>query len=69
METGKVLEVKMEEYNERSHEGTITDSQDEFDHRVHPMDPNVMSSQKIKVGVVIWSGVSGMLMHNALEVL
>ena len=33
---------KMEEYNERSDEGAIMDSQDEYDHGVHPMDPNVM---------------------------
>ena len=45
-ETGKVLEVKMEDYKERSNEGAITDSQDEFDHGVCPKDPNVMGYQK-----------------------
>ena len=60
---------KMEEYNKRSDEGAIMDSQDEFNHGVHPMDPNVMVYWKNKVGVVIWLVVSGMLMCNALEVL
>ena len=36
----------MQEYNERSDEGAIMDSQDEFDHRVCPTDPNVMGYQK-----------------------
>ena len=53
----------------RSDEGAVTDSQDEFDHGVHPMDPNVMEYQKNKVGVAIQSGVLGMLMCNALEIL
>ena len=59
---------KVESYNDRLDEGAITDSQDEYNHGVHPMDPNVMEYQN-KVGVIIWLGVSGMLMHNALEVL
>ena len=37
---------KVEGYNERSDEGAITDSQDEYDHGVCPMDPNVMEYQK-----------------------
>ena len=36
----------MDEYNERSDKGAITDSQDEFDHEVYLMDPNVMEYQK-----------------------
>ena len=46
------------------------DSQDEFDHRVCPEDPNVMGYQKIKVGTCHFlSGVLGMLMCYALEIL
>ena len=46
------------------------DSQDEYDHGVHPEDPNIMGYQKIKVGVCYFlSGVSSMLMQDALEVL
>ena len=59
----------MEEYNERSDEGPITDIQDEFNHGVHPMDPMSWDTKKNKFGVVIWSEVLGMLMCNALEVL
>ena len=36
----------MEEYNARSDEGAVTDSQDEFDHGVHLTDPNVIAYQK-----------------------
>ena len=36
----------MEEYNERSNEGAVMDSQDEFDHGVCPTDPNVMGYRK-----------------------
>ena len=42
----KYWKRKMQEYNERSDEGTNMNSQDEFDHGVHPMDPNVMKYQK-----------------------
>ena len=42
----KYWKKKMEEYNERLDEGTIMESQDEFDHGVHPTDPNVMEYQK-----------------------
>ena len=42
----KYWKKKMEKYNERSDEGAITDSQDEFDLGVCPMDPNVMEYQK-----------------------
>ena len=35
-----------DQYGERSDEGVLTDSQDEMDHRVWPMDPNVMSYQQ-----------------------
>ena len=45
-ETGKILEEKMEEYNERSDKGAITDSQDEFDHGVCMTDLNVMGYWK-----------------------
>ena len=37
---------KMEELNNRSDEGAVMDSQDEFDHGVCPEDPNVMGYQK-----------------------
>ena len=47
---------KMEELNNRLDEGAVTDSQDEFDHGVHPKDPNIMGYQKEEGGVVIWSG-------------
>ena len=33
---------KMEELNNRSDEGAVMDSQDEFDHGVCPEDPNVI---------------------------
>ena len=36
----------MGDYNKRSNEGAVTDSQDEFDHRFHPKNPNVMGYQK-----------------------
>ena len=42
---GKQLE-KMQEYNERSDKGAVIDSQDELDHGVCLMDPNVMGYQK-----------------------
>ena len=42
----KYWKKKMDEYNERSDEGAITDSQDELDHGVHPTDPNIMEYQK-----------------------
>ena len=49
-ETGKreakFWKRKMLEYNERSDEGATMDGQDEFEHGVHPMDPNVMGYQK-----------------------
>ena len=35
-----------EAYNKRSDEGADTDIQDECDHGVWPMDPNVMSYKK-----------------------
>ena len=38
----KYWKRKMQEYNERSDKGAVNDSQDEFDHGVHLMDPNVM---------------------------
>ena len=38
----KYWKRKMEEYKERSDEGAIMDSQDEFDHGVCPTDPDVM---------------------------
>ena len=38
----KYWKEKVECYNERSDEGAITDSQDEYDHGVQQMDPNVM---------------------------
>ena len=44
--TVKYWKRKMQEYNERSDKGVVTDSQDEFDHGVHPMDPNVMGYWK-----------------------
>ena len=43
---GGILEEKMEELNNRSDEGAVMDSQDEFDHGVCPEDPNVMGYQK-----------------------
>ena len=46
LKTGEVLEAKMEDYNERSDEGAVTNSQDKFDHGVCPMDPNVMGYLK-----------------------
>ena len=54
----------MEDYNERSNDGAVTDSLDEFNHGVYPTDPDVMGYQKIKVRVVIWLGVLGVLMCN-----
>ena len=42
----KYWKQKMEEYNERSDEGVIMDSQDEFDHGVCHTDPNVMGYQR-----------------------
>ena len=36
----------MQQYNERLGEGAIMDSQDQFDHGVCPMDPNVMEYWK-----------------------
>ena len=42
----KYWKRKMQEYNERLDKGAIMDSQDELDHGVHPMDPNVMGYQK-----------------------
>ena len=42
----KYWKRKMEEYNKRSDEGAIRDSQDEFNHGVHPTDPNVLGYQK-----------------------
>ena len=45
----KYLKQKMEDYNKRSDEGAVMDSQDEFDHGVHPMDPNVMGYKKIRL--------------------
>ena len=36
----------MEDYNAHSDEGAGMDSQDEFDHGVHAMDPSVMSFKK-----------------------
>ena len=53
-------------------EGAVMDSQDEFDHGVYPKDPNVMGYwKKLRLVFVIFflSGVLGMLMCNALEVL
>ena len=58
----------MEGYSQRLDKEAITDSQDEYDHGVCPMDPNVMEYQN-KVGVIIWLGVFGMVMHDALQVL
>ena len=37
---------KREEFSNRSDEGAVMDSQDEFDHGVHPEYPNVMGYQK-----------------------
>ena len=36
----------MQEYNERSDEGAVIDSQDEFDHGICLTDPYVMGYQK-----------------------
>ena len=38
----KYWKREMREYNERLDEGAVMDSQDEFDHGVCLMDPNVM---------------------------
>ena len=35
-----------DQYAKRLDEGALIDSQDEMDHRVQPMDPNVMSFRK-----------------------
>ena len=42
----KYWKKKMDEYNERLDKEAIMDSQDGFDHGVHPMDPNVMEYWK-----------------------
>ena len=42
----KYWKQKMEDYKERSDEGAIMHSQDELNHGVHLMDPNVMGYQK-----------------------
>ena len=41
-EISKVWKSQAEAFNERSDEGADMDSQDEHDHGVWPMDPNVM---------------------------
>ena len=48
----KYWKRKIQEYNERLDKGAIMDSQDKFDHGVHPMAP-MSWSIKNKVGVVI----------------
>ena len=66
----KYWKRKMEEYNERSDEGAVMDSQDEFDHGVCPMDSYVMGYQeRIRLALPFDQGVSGMLICNTLEVL
>ena len=57
------------QYAERSDERVLTNSQDKMDHGVWPIDPNVMSFKRNKVGVIQWFGVLSMLMHDALEIL
>ena len=42
----KYWKWKMEDYNVHSDKGAVTDSQDEFDHGVHLMEPNVISYKK-----------------------
>ena len=39
----KCWKKKKDEYNERSDKVAVMDIQDEFDHGVYPMDPNVMA--------------------------
>ena len=49
-EISKFWKSQADLYNERSDEGADMDSQDEADHGVQPMDPNIMAYKKKKQG-------------------